>query len=76
MATSRAAVLEDVERMSVRSFEVPEIGPDEALLRVEMAGVCGTDYKYYHGKLIAPLPIILGHEILGRIAAIGERART
>lgn len=74
MATVRAAVLEGVERMSVRSFELPEVGPDEALLRVELAGVCGTDYKYYHGKLEAPYPLILGHEILGRIAAIGERA--
>jgi len=71
---SRAAVLEGVEQMRLRSLDVPDIGEDDALLRVEMVGVCGTDYKFYHGKLEAPLPMILGHEILGHIAAIGDRA--
>ena len=74
MTVSRAAVLEEVERIAVRTLEVPAPSPDEAWLRVEMVGVCGTDYKLYHGKLAAPLPLIMGHEILGHIAAIGERA--
>lgn len=74
MAVSRAAVLEGVEQVRLRTFDIPPVGPDEALLRIELVGVCGTDYKYYRGKLAAPLPMILGHEILGRVAAIGERA--
>jgi len=73
-AVSRAAVLESPERLTIREFEVPGIGPDEALLRVELAGVCGTDWKYFSGKLTVPYPIILGHEILGRVAEIGSRA--
>jgi len=72
--TSRAAVLEAPEQMTVHEFPLPAIGPDEALLRIEMAGVCGTDWKYFSGKLSNAMPIILGHEILGRIAEIGERA--
>ena len=71
---ARAAVLEEVGKISIREFEVPSIGPDEALLKVEMAGICGTDAKLYHGKLAAPLPLVLGHEILGTIAEIGEGA--
>jgi alcohol dehydrogenase len=39
-----------------------------------MAGVCGTDVKYYHGKIELPLPIILGHEILGRVVKLGKQA--
>ena len=74
MAGATAAVLEDVERITLQSFPLPTVGPDEALLKVEMAGLCGTDYHVYEGKLVMPLPIILGHEILGHIAAIGERA--
>src|SRR2546423_98241 len=74
MDTARAMGLEDVERMQLQTVPLPHIGEDEALLRVEMVGICGTDYKYYHGKIAAPLPMILGHEILGHLAAIGERA--
>jgi NADPH:quinone reductase-like Zn-dependent oxidoreductase len=40
-----------------------------------MAGVCGTDVKYLHGKRQQmPLPIILGHEILGRVVKLGAEA--
>jgi alcohol dehydrogenase len=74
MAKVAAAVLESVERIAVREFERPDIGPDDALLRVEMAGICGTDYHVFDGTLAAPFPLILGHEILGHIAAIGDRA--
>lgn len=75
MRLARAAVLEEYGRLVPRSFPVPDPGPEEALLRVELAGVCGTDPKVFHGRLRqAALPIILGHEILGRIEAIGEVA--
>jgi alcohol dehydrogenase len=73
--TSRAAVLMDYGRLEIQEFPLPEIGPREGLLRVEMAGVCGTDPHWYHGRVKLPaLPLILGHEILGRIAAIGPEA--
>jgi alcohol dehydrogenase len=67
-------VLEGPKTLRMRTLPLPSIGPDEALLRVEMAGVCGTDVKYFGGTLPLPYPVILGHEILGSIAAIGERA--
>lgn len=57
----------------MQTFDLPAIGPDEALLEVELAGICGTDWKTFHGKLPYPTPVILGHEILGRLAEVGER---
>src|SRR5438105_1970475 len=70
-----SAVLEAVGKFSLREFALPEIGPDEALLRVEMAGVCRTDASFYHGKTRSHLiPLILGHEILGHIARVGKQA--
>jgi alcohol dehydrogenase len=72
--SARAVVLEGPKRLSLRSLPVPDVGPDEGLLRVEMAGICGTDVKYWSGSLAAPYPLILGHEILGTIDAIGARA--
>lgn len=70
-----SAVLEEVGRFSIREFDLPEISENEALLRVEMAGVCRTDASFYHGKTRPHLiPLILGHEILGRIARVGRAA--
>ena len=61
-------------RMELREFPLPETGDDDALLRVERAGVCGTDSKLYHGLSFRKVfPSILGHEILGRIEAIGKK---
>jgi len=75
MKTSRAMVLESPGRMVLREFPVPDIGPEEGLLKVEMVGVCGSDVGTYKGKVtraVRPYPIIMGHEIFGTIAEIGE----
>jgi alcohol dehydrogenase len=67
-------VLRAPYEIALETFAVPEVGPDDALLEIELAGVCGTDHHAFIGKLAVPMPIILGHEILGRIVAIGHRA--
>ena len=70
-----SAVVEDVGKMFIKEFPIPDIGPYDGLLKVEMAGVCGSDPKVYHGKLrMTEFPFILGHEILGHIEEIGEEA--
>ncbi len=72
--TCRAATLLEPNRIEVREYPIPEVPPDGGLVAVEMAGVCGSDVKYYHGKIKLPLPIILGHEILGRVVKLGKEA--
>jgi alcohol dehydrogenase len=77
MNTSKAMVVEGPGRMVLKEFPLPEIGPEEGLLRVEMVGVCGSDVGIYKGKTgraPRPFPIIMGHEIFGTIARIGEGA--
>jgi alcohol dehydrogenase len=80
---SLAAVLEAPRKVSIRSLEIPKIGEDEILLETEMAGICGSDVKTYNadmkvveGQIYSPYnyPFIMGDEILGRIAQIGEKA--
>lgn len=71
---SRGATLVAPEKIEIRDYPLPEIPPDGGLLAVEMAGVCGTDVKYYHGKIRLPYPVILGHEILGRVVKLGRDA--
>jgi threonine dehydrogenase-like Zn-dependent dehydrogenase len=63
-----------VAKLERRELALPEIGPDDALLRVEACGICGSDVETFQGVIQIPLPVVPGHEPLGRIAAIGERA--
>jgi threonine dehydrogenase-like Zn-dependent dehydrogenase len=68
----RAAVKTGIEQTQIREFDWPDIGPDTALLRVESAGVGGSDPELYRKPDYAP--IIMGHENVGTIAEIGAAA--
>jgi threonine dehydrogenase-like Zn-dependent dehydrogenase len=73
MSSCTAAVLTSYKHtLELRQFPVPEPGPGEALVRVEMAGICGTDVHLADGELNIPLPVILGHETVGRIEKLGN----
>ncbi len=74
MRTARASVLEHFNApLRVREYTVPSrIEKGEALVRTEMAGVCGTDVHLWKGQLPLSLPVILGHETVGRLEQIGD----
>ena len=57
-----------------RDLPIPSVTDDDAILQIEACGICGSDYEQFEGELPAPLPVIPGHEPLGRIAAIGDGA--
>jgi threonine dehydrogenase-like Zn-dependent dehydrogenase len=61
-------------RLRRAEFPLPAVGHDDALLRVEACGICGTDYELYAGLYPVPAPFIPGHEPVGVIEAIGEVA--
>lgn len=61
-------------RIEAQSLPVPELTDDIALLRIEACGICGSDYEQYEGVLNMPMPVIPGHEPLGIVEAIGDRA--
>jgi 2-desacetyl-2-hydroxyethyl bacteriochlorophyllide A dehydrogenase len=61
-------------KLEARTLLVPQGGDDDALLRVEACGICGSDYEQYAGALPIPLPVVPGHEPLGVIERIGNRA--
>jgi len=72
--TSLAMVLTAPHKLEARSLPVPEIDDDTALLRVEACGICGSDYEQFEGVLRTPTPVVPGHEPLGTIERIGDRA--
>lgn len=74
MRKALAMVQTAVRRLEPRELPVPEIDADSALLRVEACGICGSDYEQFEGLLRTPVPVVPGHEPLGRIEAIGDRA--
>jgi threonine dehydrogenase-like Zn-dependent dehydrogenase len=67
-------VLTAPRTLEARELPIPDIDDDSALLRVEACGICGSDYEQYEGVLRTPMPVIPGHEPLGVIERIGDRA--
>jgi L-iditol 2-dehydrogenase len=59
----------------LEKYPMPEIGPEQALLKVVSAGICGTDLRIFHGghRMYADgVQRIPGHEVVGEIVAVGE----
>ncbi len=77
MPTVTAAVMTAFERpIEVRQFPMPErLAEGEVLVEVSLAGMCGTDVHLHKGQLAVPLPLILGHETVGRVTATGGDVR-
>ena len=66
-----AAVRTGPGRTELREFPMPDIPDDGALLKVDVAGICGTDVKMY-AKPPFTSPVIMGHENIGVIAKAGK----
>lgn len=75
---ARALVMEKFnEPMVERKIPIPNLDVGQLLIKIEVAGVCGSDVHIWHGKdPRVKLPMILGHEGIGIVAAIGRRKYT
>ncbi|HWT22738.1 MAG TPA: zinc-binding dehydrogenase [Solirubrobacteraceae bacterium] len=79
-----AAVVSGPGRLSIESFPDPRLGPGEALVRMELSGICGTDKHVFKGEgtlyagtmmeAQAVFPVIPGHENVGVIEELGPGA--
>lgn len=75
---TRAMVVTRPGRIEMQEFPLPEVGEDDGILKLELTGVCGSDpgiYKGKPGRAPRPYPIILGHEIVGRVYKMGKEAQ-
>ena len=75
-----AVVIDKPGRASLTRIEMPEISPGDVVIKVEYVGVCRTDLETFDGTLgyftsgLGQYPIVPGHEMSGRVVAVGGAA--
>lgn len=67
-----AAQIIEKEKAHVVEVEQPTPDPEDVLIEVAAAGICGTDLHIFHAEYEAVYPLIPGHEFSGTVVAVGE----
>lgn len=62
--------------LCLQDIPEPVPGPGEVKIEVKAAGICGTDLHILRNEYKHTLPVVLGHEYSGIVAAVGERVQT
>jgi L-iditol 2-dehydrogenase len=74
--SERAAVMTGLAEMQIQDRPVPDLEPQQALVRIHAVGVCGSDSAYFRigriGDYVVDGPIVLGHETAGEVVALGD----
>src|SRR5664279_5826976 len=70
----RAVTFQAAGVVSVEERPEPELIDDEdAIVRIEATGVCGSDLHIFHGRVKIEPGFTIGHEYVGTVAAVGDR---
>ncbi len=77
--TVRAVAMTAPGQTEMRTYPYPTMDHDSAILKVDMAGICGTDRHIYKGEATelrgkSIFPYVGGHEVIGTIEEIGDNA--
>jgi putative phosphonate catabolism associated alcohol dehydrogenase len=68
----RAAVMTAAKKdLEIREYPLPKVAPGCMLVRITCCTICGSDLHTWTGRRKSPVPIILGHEIVGHIVELG-----
>ena len=73
--TARVAMLTGPKKIEVQELPIPELGDDDILVKVEGAGICGTDVHEWKGDPFGLIPVILGHEGTGEVVYTGKNVK-
>ena len=72
----KAATFQGVGEVKVIDVPKPSIhGPDEALLKVTLGAICGSDLHAYHGRIPMVAGELLGHEFVGVLEQVGSAVK-
>ena len=69
---ARVAMLTGPKTIEVQEIPIPALGDDDILVKVEGAGICGTDGHEWKGDPFGLIPVILGHEGTGEVVYTGK----
>ena len=72
----RAAVLHGPRDIRIETRALLTPGDGEAVVQVFASGLCGTDYRIWNGDRAVQYPLILGHEFIGEVVAVGAGVET
>ena len=76
MTITRSIVIHGAKDLRIEEGEAETCGPGQVLVRIERGGICGSDLHYFNhggfGAVRLREPMVLGHEVSGRIEALGE----
>lgn len=67
-------VASGVGQVELRDIPEPEVGPGQVKIKVQAAGICGTDLHIYKDEFRSWPPVVLGHEVAGEVVAVGAGA--
>ena len=73
--TARVAMLTGPKKIEVQEIPIPALGDDDILVKVEGAGICGTDVHEWKGDPFGLIPVILGHEGTGEVVYTGKNVK-
>lgn len=72
----RSLVIHSAKDLRIEEQTVEDLGPGQVLVRIERGGICGSDLHYFNhggfGAVRLREPMVLGHEVAGRISKLGE----
>ena len=79
MKTGKVAIFTQPQvPLEFREYPVPSVTPDDMLVRIRMANICGSDLHFWRGngpKIESDIPQVLGHEMIGTIEAMGRNVK-
>ncbi|EIM82471.1 NADP+-dependent D-mannitol dehydrogenase [Stereum hirsutum FP-91666 SS1] len=73
--TMKAVYYHSPRNFEILEVPVPQIGDEEVLVKVSYCGICGTDSHVHEGEFVSKFPLIPGHEVVGKIEAIGKNVK-
>ena len=72
---AHVAYLTAIEKFEVKEVDVPPVGDDDILVKVEGCGICGTDAHEFRKDPFGLIPVVLGHEGTGEIIKMGKNVK-
>jgi len=72
----KAVIFPQAEALTVERVADPQCGPEDVVIQVATAGICGTDIHIYHNEYMSNFPLIPGHEFGGTVVEVGTNVKT